>query len=268
MATLNGKLLALSSPYARRGELWEHYRRHYGKPGPVLVAQAASRTMNPSLPQRIIDEAMERDAASARAEYLGEFRSDLEAFVAREIVEAAMRAEPLELPYNKRKRYLAFIDPAGGGLDEFTLAIGHREDERVIIDVLRARKGTPAAIVEEYAALLKSYNVREAASDRYAGSWPADEFKRHGINVEQAAKPKSDLYRDMLASLNSGRVELPPDDRLLHQFISLERRTARGGRDSIDHPPGGHDDRVNAVSGLVAANARAPGERMRALCSW
>jgi hypothetical protein len=32
----------------------------------------------------------------------------------------------------------------------------------------------------------------------------------------------------------------------------LERRTARGGRDSIDHAPGGHDDLANAVAGAVA----------------
>ena len=29
------------------------------------------------------------------------------------------------------------------------------------------------------------------------------------------------------------------------------RRTARGGRDSVDHPPGGHDDVANAVAGVA-----------------
>jgi hypothetical protein len=39
--------------------------------------------------------------------------------------------------------------------------------------------------------------------------------------------------------------------RLVNQLCSLERRTARGGRDLIDHPqhPGAHDDLANAVSG-------------------
>jgi hypothetical protein len=35
------------------------------------------------------------------------------------------------------------------------------------------------------------------------------------------------------------------------QLIGLERRTARGGRDSIDHPPGGHDDVANAAAGAL-----------------
>jgi hypothetical protein len=40
--------------------------------------------------------------------------------------------------------------------------------------------------------------------------------------------------------------------RLISQLCSLQRRTARGGRDSIDHAPGAHDDLANCVAGLVA----------------
>ena len=47
----------------------------------------------------------------------------------------------------------------------------------------------------------------------------------------------------------------PPDDRLVNQLIGLERRTARGRLDSIDHAPGGHDDRSNVVAGLVSTKA-------------
>jgi hypothetical protein len=36
------------------------------------------------------------------------------------------------------------------------------------------------------------------------------------------------------------------------QLVGLERRTARGGRDSIGHAPGAHDDLVNCVAGVVA----------------
>ena len=44
--------------------------------------------------------------------------------------------------------------------------------------------------------------------------------------------------------------------RLRAQQAGLERRTARGGRDSIDHPPGSHDDLINAAAGaLVSATS-------------
>lgn len=258
LATLGGPLIALSSPYSKRGELWEHYKRYYGIEGSgILVAQAPSKLMNPSLPQSVIDRAQERDPVSAASEYGAEFRSDIAAFIQRATVESAARVDPLELPPGSSTTYHAFVDPAGGGQDEFCVAIGHTEGESTVVDVVRGMKGVPASIVEDFAALLKRYRVREAISDKYAGSWPADEFKRHGITIEQAAKPKSDLYKDALAAFNSGQVEIPPDDRLINQLCSLERRTARSGRDSIDHPPGGHDDRANVVAGLVAMRPAA-----------
>jgi hypothetical protein len=57
--------------------------------------------------------------------------------------------------------------------------------------------------------------------------------------------------------LNSGRVELLDHPRLHAQLLSLERRTARGGKDSIDHPPNGHDDLANAVAGALVATVGA-----------
>ena len=257
MATLEGKLIALSSPYSKRGELWNAHRRYYRSHDPsVLVAQAPSKTMNPSLPQRVIDQAYDRDPESAKAEYGAEFRSDLEAFIVREVLESVTRPDPLELPYNSRNRYMAFVDPAGGGQDEYTLTIGHREKKHLVVDMVRAKRGVPAAITEEYSSLLKSYSVRKVHSDKYAGSWPADEFKKHGITIEYSPKPRSELYLDALPAITSGRVELPPDSKLLTQFVGLERKTSRAGRDSVNHAPGAHDDRANATAGLIALNAQ------------
>jgi hypothetical protein len=50
-------------------------------------------------------------------------------------------------------------------------------------------------------------------------------------------------------------VDLLDDERLFAQTVDLERRTARGGRDSIGHAPGAHDDLANSVAGVVAALA-------------
>ena len=45
MATVPGAmLLCASSPYARKGALWESYHRYFGQDGPILVWQAPTRT--------------------------------------------------------------------------------------------------------------------------------------------------------------------------------------------------------------------------------
>jgi hypothetical protein len=111
---------------------------------------------------------------------------------------------------------------------------------------------SPEDVVLEFAALLKSYRITKVQGDRYAGEWPRERFREHGVTYEPAGKPKNDLYRDMLPAINSRQVDLLDDSRLIAQIVSLERRTARGGRDSIDHAPGAHDDLANAVAGVVA----------------
>ena len=99
MATVPGAmLLCLSSPYARRGALYEAYRRHYGVDGDVLVIKAPTKALNPTVPQKVIDNAYAEDEASARAEYGAEFRSDVESFISREAVEAAVVPGRHELP--------------------------------------------------------------------------------------------------------------------------------------------------------------------------
>jgi hypothetical protein len=46
--------------------------------------------------------------------------------------------------------------------------------------------------------------------------------------------------------------------KLVNQLCNLERRTARSGKDSIDHPPGQHDDLCNAVAGLASLLTEQP----------
>jgi hypothetical protein len=76
-------LIVASSPYAKRGALYDAYKRFYAKDDEqsVLVWRAPTRTMNPALPQRIVDEAYRRDPASAAAEYGAQWRSDIAAFL-------------------------------------------------------------------------------------------------------------------------------------------------------------------------------------------
>jgi hypothetical protein len=137
MSTVPGSmLLCASSPYRKAGALWDTYRRHYGKPGPILVWQAPTRVMNPTVPERVIAEAFERDPASASAEYNAEFRSDVDTFLSRELVDHAIDIGVAVRPPLSNIRYHAFADPSGGSGDSFTAAISHVDDGVAVVDAL------------------------------------------------------------------------------------------------------------------------------------
>ena len=149
---------------------------------------------------------------------------------------------------------------SGGCADDMTLSIAHVEKQTIVVDCVRAVKPpfSPDDVAKDFAETIKSYGLHRVTGDRFGGEWPRERFKAHGVTYDLADKPKSDLYRDMLPLLNAGRVELLDNPKLVSQLCLLERRTARGGRDSIDHPRGAHDDVANAVAGAIvfAANKR------------
>ena len=92
-------------------------------------------------------------------------------------------------------------------------------------------------MVNDFASILAAYGLKKVTGDRYAGEWPRERFREHGVTYEIAEGSKSDLYVELLPAIMSGGVEMLDVPRLLAQVQGLERRTARGGRDSIDHAP-------------------------------
>jgi hypothetical protein len=215
--------------------------------------------MNPTVDAAMIQAAYQSDEAVAAAEYGAQFRRDIENLVTREAVEARVVLGRYELPPLPGVRYDPFVDLAGGGDDSYTLAIAHRDDDMLVLDALRERRPpcSPEQVVTEFADLCRAYGLHRVPGDRYGGEWPREQFRKRGITYEVAAKPKSDLYRELLPLLNSGRVVLLDHPRLIAQLCGLERRSARGGRDSIDHGPHAHDDLANAAAGaLLRAAAR------------
>ncbi|HZV26422.1 MAG TPA: hypothetical protein VFG00_09030, partial [Acidothermaceae bacterium] len=266
MATLpNSMLIGISSPYRRGGLLYRKYTEAFGKPDPdVLVVRGPSMLFNPTLPQRVIDAAIERDPEAAAAEWMAEWRDDLADYIDRRIVESCVMQGVYEVPPDPSTGYDGFFDPAAGtGTDSAALAIGHLDaDGVVVVDCLREWRPPfmPTTVVAEAAAVLHSYGVSRILGDRFAGLWSVEPFTSHGITYDQAAAPKSDQYRDVLPRLNSRRLLMPDNRRLVSQFCGLERQTTRSGKDSIAEPRGSHDDLCNVVAGLsgMLASGAAP----------
>ena len=146
-------------------------------------------------------------------------------------------------------------DPSGGRHDAFTLAIAHLhpDEDSVILDAIRAVRPpfVPSEVVSEYSDFLKSFGLSNVLGDNYGGEWPKAEFSKHGILYELAENTKSELYLAMVPTVCSRKVELLDSEKLKTELRRLERRTARNGRESIDHPPRGSDDIANAVAGVT-----------------
>lgn len=266
LATLPGaRLICISSPYARRGALWQAFSGHFGKEGdPVLIWRAPSVTMNPSLPQRVVEQAYESDPTSAAAEYGANFRTDVEALVTQELLDACVVKGRQGLPpCGDRYRYFGFVDPSGGSSDSFTVAIAHVEDEGgelvAVLDCVAEYRPpfSPEDTVRNICRTLRTFRIESVLGDRYGGLFPRELFQKGGIVYEPSPLAKSDIYKECVPLMTSRRVRLLDHAKTLLQFLGLERRTARGGRDSIDHGPGGHDDLANSVAGALVAAANA-----------
>ena len=176
-------------------------------------------------------------------------------------VESCMVKGRHVLPPTPSLGYSAFVDMSGGGADDSTLAIAHRDGHQGVLDVLMDQgprgRGTfdPNLAVAKFAGVLKQYRCHSVTGDRYAGEWPRKAFEAHGIRYEIADKTRSQLYSNLEPLLNSGQVELLDHPKLFGQLIGLIRKAER-----IDHASGEHDDFSNVVAGalLLARGGPAP----------
>jgi hypothetical protein len=254
LATTGGRLIAISSPYARKGWCWRTFDKSFGnESAATLVWNAASRTMNPTLPQQVVDDAMAEDLQAAKSEYLGEFRDDVAEFLPRSLVESLVVRDRKELIVRPGIHYFAFADLSGGRNDDAALAIAHRHEGKIVIDALRRYRPpcNPQEVITAMVVELRKWGIRRVTGDNYAAEFVARGFQSQGVAYLKSEKPKSALYLELLPRLCSGEIELLDHDTLVNQLASLERRTRSGGRDSVDHAPGAHDDLANVVAGVA-----------------
>ena len=262
LAAAHGLLIGISSPYRRTGVLYQRHRDHFGRNSAVLVIQAPSSLLNPTLDAKMIARARAEDPTASRSEWDAEFREDIAALLSEESIEAAVdRQRPLELARVPGVIYRAFVDASAGRHDSFTLCIGHRQGtDGFVADVVRGRKAPfdPRQVAGEYAEVALSYGVREVVGDNYAGEWVARAFREAGVEYRRSDMPKSGLYLEGVPVFQRGDVSLPNLPVLLRELRMLERRTARSGKDSVDHPVNGSDDYANAVFGAMRCALKRP----------
>lgn len=261
----HSKLIKISTPYWQRGEIWTDFKEYYGKANDhVLVFQGSTELFNPSFSKKKLDAARRRDAVAYETEFLAHFRTDLSGMYDPLVIDKAMDMDrPMELEPRAGLDYAAFVDVAGGGgKDSYAAAIGHLEDSRIVIDVVRSRapKFNPETVTFEYSSLLKKYRIGTVRGDKFSGDFALHAFAKNDITYERAEKPKSALYLEAEGSFNTSAVNIPNRPVLIEQLKSLVRKVHAGGRDSVDTDSGQPEDEANVVCGLIdLLSARASG---------
>lgn len=103
---------------------------------------------------------------------------------------------------------------------------------------------------------LKRFDLKRCLGDAYSAEFATSTFRANGIMYTKSKKNKAELFLELLPRICSHEIELLDNETLINQLASLERRCKSGGKDSIDHPKGGHDDLANVVAGASFATSK------------
>jgi hypothetical protein len=163
--------------------------------------------------------------------------------------------------------YRAFVDMSGGSNDDAVLAIAHRREKCVVVDLVEKQAGgcpfDPRAAVAKFSEILKRYKLSRVIGDRYAGETFRLDFQGRGVVYDCSELTTSELYEQMEPRVNAGEVELPDLPVLTEQLLTLVQKGAR-----VIHEAGAHDDFANACAGAVQAAAQSSKYRYDVTLNW
>jgi len=266
VAMTGGKIVAISSPYAQSGLLYELHKRHFGNDdSPTLVWQASSKMMNPLLSDDYLSRMEQDDPDAYRSEVLGEFRQGVSNLFDPDALDACIDVGVKERLPDPRHRYTSFIDAASGsGQDGFAVGIAHEDAGRYVLDCVRAWRPpfNPSGVIQECADLLKRYRLSETCGDRYAPGFVSEGFRLNQVHYRPSERDRSSIYLELLPMVNARQVVLLDRPDLLKELRGLERRRGTGGRDRVDHRRGAHDDAANVTAGCLTLLASHAGQQV------
>lgn len=252
-----GQLIAIGSPWAPFGPMYEAVQARWGKPGPDLVViKARGRYVNPS--HWTAELIAKTPADILRTEEEAEFQTPEEALYNEETIKACGRP-PGDLPRERGLGYAAMMDPATRS-NAWTVVIGAHKENKLIVACVRQwlpQPGaplSPSAVFAEMAALLKGYGIDTVTTDQYSTDALRELADLKGITlVEQAwtADRKVECYGALATRFAEGTIEVPLDPDLLDDLklakkvvtqagvtiVLPERRTANGLKRHCDYVP-------------------------------
>jgi hypothetical protein len=245
----NAKLIRISSPFAKIGNLWESYRDREKHPE-VLTWKLDSKTMNPSLDAAFLAAEQARDPEAYEREYGGEFYESASMFLPAQAVEECVMRGRFEMLAQPGMGYFASLDAAFRG-DHFGWCLVHRVADRVVVDVIRSKRGSRASPVNlaatlgEIVATLRAFGVGKIHGDSFCAEPIRQALKVQGITFEQVTTlgtKSAPLWGTLRALVSERKIELLDDEETTAQLKKLQLIATHSGNQRVE-ATSGHDDK-------------------------
>lgn len=268
-----GQLLAVGSPWAPMGPIYDVVQERFGKPGrDVLVVRAPGPLANPTWWTPARCEAL-LGKPSYQTDVLGEFADPLSGLLSASWVRGAVREGPTIIPARKGAILRAAIDPseAQQGGNGFALCImqGYTEPARGDVEgaeevskfeVLLVKEWRPTSsaplslhdIFRDVARHCERYGISEIGSDQWSKVSLREIAARAGLNLKfakQTVAEKTTAWENFVTAFESGAMAIPNDKLLIADLLGARRRVTQNGTaiELPTTPDGRHADMAAAV---------------------
>jgi len=275
------QLVAIGSPWAPRGPIYEAVQEHWKKPSPsIVVIRAPATAMNPVwwTPERCEQLRLSAEQ-SYRTDVLGEFAEPETALIATTEIDRATRKGSVTLPKEEGHSYVAAMDPGTRG-NAWTLVVATKRviAGRIVHSVALAKQWigsrtsplNPDDVLKEIAGLLRGYEITHVWSDQHGADFVKAIGHRHGLSVYDeatTARSKVDNFESMRMRLADDALEIPDDPTFRADLLSIRKRVTQSGI-SIDLPrtaDGRHADYAAALALVLSKQIPDPILRSPAL---
>lgn len=294
------KKVLISSPWAKTGKFWELYNKGMNIPEmkkTTLVLRIPTWGMNEKVePDYLRSEYLALGKTSYQCEYGAVFSDSKSGWITDDTIVSESLITNMQAPIMGKRhvRYFWTIDQASKA-DAFGIAIGHQEDDNIIVDYakdyyadpeerkrIKAKGFEPAEryqftnkliqyphdhdeMADELLALSRRFPIAEGIMDQWSGVLLQQIFEKKGIKnfsvVNFTDKLNSDIYQMWYLIMSLGQFKMYEDAYLVNQILSLEEDKRSKGIKIVQAPDmaGMHDDLSDAIARLVWLILQGPG---------
>lgn len=262
----NAKLVKISSPYGKSGIVWDDWQSRLRKLS-SLILKVPSWEVNPALGEEELLAQLEDDPDLFWREFGAEFSDSVRPLVPEVKLEAAICHGVTERKPEKGYKYLGVIDAAFRG-DKFAFGVCHRQQSRVVWDLLKSWRGTRTDAVQMRTTLAevegdcRRYMVSVVNGDQYCAEPIKQALSEIGMAYEEftlSQNSKQAGYTSLRTLFMSQAIDLLDHDESVNEIRTLEATDVGGGVVKIAAAAGATDDLATVL--MIGSHLATLGSR-------